>query len=123
MGSLFFCTGLAKLRAAIGATETRDAYDEWTPPFQLARNLCLFAAHAAGVPAMPLVRGRDLKDIFRLVHRGDPEELPAAFDNLVAKMAGFQTNRYQHTPADNAKIARHWGSVGTRFGYGLEDAA
>ena len=47
--------GAEDLGAAIGATATRDANDEWTTPFRLARNLCLFAAHAAGVPAIDTV--------------------------------------------------------------------
>jgi citrate lyase subunit beta / citryl-CoA lyase len=37
------------LSAAIGATANRDADGRYTAPFALARSLCLFAAHAAGV--------------------------------------------------------------------------
>jgi citrate lyase subunit beta/citryl-CoA lyase len=40
------------LAAAIGATANRDEEGGWTSPYQLVRNLCLFAAHAAGVPAI-----------------------------------------------------------------------
>ena len=47
--------GAEDLGSAMGATETRDDNGEWTPPFQLVRNLCLFAAHAAGVPAIDTV--------------------------------------------------------------------
>ena len=47
--------GAEDLGSAIGATATRDINDDWTPPFRLVRNLCLFAAHAAGVPAIDTV--------------------------------------------------------------------
>ena len=47
--------GAEDLGAAIGAGEVRDRLGNWTPPFQLVRNLCLFAAHAAGVPAIDTV--------------------------------------------------------------------
>ncbi len=44
--------GAEDLSAAIGATENREPNGAWTPPFQLARSLCLFGAHAAGVAAI-----------------------------------------------------------------------
>jgi citrate lyase subunit beta/citryl-CoA lyase len=44
--------GAEDLSAAIGATENRESNGAWTPPFQLARSLCLFGAHAAGVAAI-----------------------------------------------------------------------
>ena len=47
--------GAEDLGSAIGATATRDIDGVWTPPFRLVRNLCLFAAHAAGVPAIDTV--------------------------------------------------------------------
>jgi citrate lyase subunit beta/citryl-CoA lyase len=74
--------GAEDLGAAIGATETRDAYDEWTPPFQLARNLCLFAAHAAGVPAIDTVF-TDLIDLAGL----DDEADAARRDGFSGKLA------------------------------------
>ena len=47
--------GAEDLGAAIGATEVRAANGAWTPPFAMVRNLCLFAAHAAGVAAIDTV--------------------------------------------------------------------
>ncbi len=44
--------GAEDLSAAIGATTNRDENGNWTPPYQLVRSLCLFAAHAAGVEAI-----------------------------------------------------------------------
>lgn len=41
--------GAEDLAAAIGSSGNRDADGRYTAPFQLARNLCLFAARAAGV--------------------------------------------------------------------------
>jgi citrate lyase subunit beta/citryl-CoA lyase len=44
--------GAEDLSNAVGATANRDARGQWTAPYQLVRSLCLFAAHAAGVPAI-----------------------------------------------------------------------
>ena len=33
----------------------RDEKGEWTPPFRMVRDLCLFAAHAAGVPVIDTI--------------------------------------------------------------------
>jgi len=47
--------GAEDLAAAVGATNNRDAAGNWTAPYQLARSLCLFAAHAAEVEAIDTV--------------------------------------------------------------------
>jgi citrate lyase subunit beta/citryl-CoA lyase len=44
--------GAEDLAAAVGATANREADGRWTAPYQMVRNLCLFAAHAAGVAAI-----------------------------------------------------------------------
>jgi citrate lyase subunit beta/citryl-CoA lyase len=44
--------GAEDLAAAVGAMTNREADGRWTPPYQLVRSLCLFAAHAAGVEAI-----------------------------------------------------------------------
>ena len=44
--------GAEDLSAVIGATDNKEANGAWTQPYQLARSLCLFAAHAAGVAAI-----------------------------------------------------------------------
>jgi citrate lyase subunit beta/citryl-CoA lyase len=44
--------GAEDLSAAVGATSNRDELGNWTPPYQLVRSLCLFAAHAARVAAI-----------------------------------------------------------------------
>ena len=54
--------GAEDLGSAIGATEVRDGFGGWTPPFEMVRNLCLFAAHAAGVPAIDTIHA-DFRDI------------------------------------------------------------
>lgn len=41
--------GAEDLQAAVGATRNRDSRGRWTPPYQLAKALCLFAARAAGI--------------------------------------------------------------------------
>lgn len=47
--------GAEDLPAAIGAATSREADGSYTPPYELARSLTLFAAHAAGVPAIETV--------------------------------------------------------------------
>jgi len=44
--------GAEDLAAAVGATANRDADGNWTSPYQMVRNLCLFAAHAAETEAI-----------------------------------------------------------------------
>ena len=53
--------GAEDLGAAVGAAAVRDGDGNWTPPFQMVRNLCLFAAHAAGVAAIDTIHA-DFRD-------------------------------------------------------------
>jgi citrate lyase subunit beta/citryl-CoA lyase len=74
--------GAEDLSAAIGATSARDAAGNLTPPFQLARNLCLMAAHAAGVQAIDSIHA-DFRDEAGLAR----EAGEAARDGFTGKMA------------------------------------
>jgi citrate lyase subunit beta/citryl-CoA lyase len=47
--------GAEDLPAAIGATTAREADGRYRPPYELARSLTLFGAHAAGVAAIETV--------------------------------------------------------------------
>ena len=47
--------GVEDLSAAIGASTARESDGRFTPPFEIVRSLALFAAHAAGVPAIETV--------------------------------------------------------------------
>ncbi|MEI5686762.1 HpcH/HpaI aldolase/citrate lyase family protein [Sphingomonas kyungheensis] len=47
--------GAEDLPAAIGATTSREDDGRYTPPYEMARSLTLFAAHAAGVAAIDTV--------------------------------------------------------------------
>jgi citrate lyase subunit beta / citryl-CoA lyase len=47
--------GAEDLPAAIGATTSREPDGRFTPPYEIARSLTLFAAHAAGVAAIETV--------------------------------------------------------------------
>ncbi|NEJ69625.1 CoA ester lyase [Rhizobium phaseoli] len=47
--------GAEDLPAAMGATAARRTDGRYTPPYELARSLTLFAAHAAAVPAIETV--------------------------------------------------------------------
>jgi citrate lyase subunit beta / citryl-CoA lyase len=55
--------GAEDLPAAIGAATAREADGRFTPPYEIARSLALFAAHAAGVAAIetvfPAIRDAD----------------------------------------------------------------
>ena len=44
--------GAEDLSTAVGATTNKQEDGTWSHPYQLARSLCLFGAHAAGVPAI-----------------------------------------------------------------------
>jgi citrate lyase subunit beta/citryl-CoA lyase len=54
--------GAEDLSAAVGAATAREADGGYTAPYLLARGLALFAAHAAGVPAIETVFP-DFRDI------------------------------------------------------------
>jgi len=47
--------GAEDLPAAIGAATSREEDGRYTPPYELARSLTLFGAHAAGIPAIETV--------------------------------------------------------------------
>ncbi len=47
--------GAEDLPAAVGAVTSREADGRYTPPYEMVRSLTLFAAHAAGVPAIDTV--------------------------------------------------------------------
>lgn len=64
--------GAEDLPAAIGASTSREADGSYTAPYQLARSLTLFGAHAAGVPAIETVYPdfRDLDGLATYAARG-----------------------------------------------------
>jgi citrate lyase subunit beta / citryl-CoA lyase len=47
--------GAEDLPTAMGATASRDDRGRYTPPYEVARSLLLFGAHAAGVPAIETI--------------------------------------------------------------------
>jgi hypothetical protein len=64
-----------------------------------------------------------VRRVYQQLELGDSDKLPAALDDFATKMSEFQTNTYRHTPEDDAKVARNWGSIRARLGYGGKDAA
>lgn len=64
--------GAEDLPAAIGAATSREKDGSYTAPYQLARSLTLFGAHAAGVPAIETVYPdfRDLDGLAAYAARG-----------------------------------------------------
>jgi citrate lyase subunit beta/citryl-CoA lyase len=63
--------GAEDLSAAMGATAAREADGQFTAPYQVARSLALFAAHAAGVIAIETVHPdfRDIDNLARVAKR------------------------------------------------------
>jgi len=74
--------GAEDLAAAIGAETNRQEDGSYTPPFELARSLCLFAAATAGVQAIDTVYTdfRDLEGLEREARR-------AVRDGFTGKLA------------------------------------
>jgi citrate lyase subunit beta/citryl-CoA lyase len=64
--------GAEDLPAAIGAATSREEDGRYTPPYETARSLLLFGAHAAGVPAIETVYPafRDLDGLRAYAARG-----------------------------------------------------
>lgn len=74
--------GAEDLAAVVGSTANKDAAGNWTPPYEMTRSLCLFAAANAGVPALDTLYAN-----FR-----DPQGLEAACatsrrDGFVGRLA------------------------------------
>jgi citrate lyase subunit beta/citryl-CoA lyase len=63
--------GVEDLSSAIGATMARESTGGFTPPYEVARALALFGAHAAGVQAIETVYPdfRDLEGLARAAKR------------------------------------------------------
>jgi citrate lyase subunit beta/citryl-CoA lyase len=74
--------GSEDLGTALGVTTARDAFGHLTGPFALARNLCLVAAHAAGVQPIDSIYA-DFQDEAGLIS----EAAEAARDGFTGKMA------------------------------------
>ena len=74
--------GSEDLGTAIGASTAREASGDFTGPFALARNLCLFAAHAAAVQPIDSIYAN-----FRDEAGLEREAREAARDGFTAKMA------------------------------------
>lgn len=96
--------GAEDLPASVGASTSREEDGRYTAPFEMARSLTLFAAHAAGVPAIDTVFPRieamdDLKAYIGRARRDGFTGMMAIHPVQVAAInEGF-------TPSD-AEIAR-----------------
>ena len=74
--------GAEDLSAELGASDTRDGAGNFTSPFMLARNLCLFAAHACSAQPIDSIYA-DFRDEAGLRR----EAVEAARDGFTGKMA------------------------------------
>ena len=99
--------GAEDLSTAVGASSNRDESGNWLPPYQLARSLCLFAAAAAGVPAVDTVY-TDFKDA------GGLAEFAAAarrdgFEGMLAvhpEQVAIINKAFVPTPAETERAQR-----------------
>jgi citrate lyase subunit beta/citryl-CoA lyase len=98
--------GAEDLPAAVGAMSSREADGRYTPPYELARSLCLFGAVAAGVSPIETVypafrdldglaayAGRARRDGFTGMMAIHPSQVPvinAAFTPSAAEIAHAQ---------------------------------
>ena len=99
--------GAEDLGAAVGATEVRDGFGGWTPPFRMVRNLCLFAAHAAEVPAIDTIHA-DFRDLEGLVD-ACAEARRDGFSGKLAIHPGqveIINNSFQPTPEEVERAQR-----------------
>ncbi|MBX5132794.1 CoA ester lyase [Rhizobium lentis] len=95
--------GAEDLPAAIGASTARRTDGRYTPPYELARSLTLFAAHAAAVPAIETVYPdfRDLNGLRSYAGRGRRD----GFSGMMAiHPSQIETINHAFTP-DTAEIA------------------
>ena len=98
--------GAEDLPASIGATAARESDGRYTAPIETARSLALFAAHAAGVPAIETVypdfrdgdglagyAARGARDGFTgmmAIHPSQVEPINRAFSPSAEEIAGAQ---------------------------------
>ncbi|WP_434734612.1 CoA ester lyase (plasmid) [Rhizobium sp. YTUHZ044] len=95
--------GAEDLPAAIGAATARRTDGRYTPPYELARSLTLFAAHAAAVPAIETVYPdlRDLNGLRAYASRGRRD----GFSGMMAiHPSQVETINHAFTP-DAAEVA------------------
>ena len=98
--------GAEDLPAAIGATAAREADGRYTPPIETVRSLALFAAHAAGIPAIETVypNFRDLGGLAAYAARGardgftgmmaiHPDQVPVINQAFTPSEAGIAVAR------------------------------
>jgi citrate lyase subunit beta/citryl-CoA lyase len=93
--------GAEDLPAAIGAATNREEDGRYTPPYELARSLTLFGAHAAGVPAIETVfpAFRDIQGLARYAGRAGRD----GFTGMMAiHPAQIETINDAFTPSEDA---------------------
>lgn len=92
--------GAEDLGAAIGAMSKRGDTSEWSDPFSLARSLCLFAASAAGVPAIDTLFA-DFRDSEGLRSSADRARRDGFTGKLAIHPAQVETINAAFTPAES----------------------
>jgi hypothetical protein len=58
-----------------------------------------------------------LQSLYQHLNLGCFEEFKPRLEDYLAKVAGYETNRYEITPELRAEIDRRWGKVIQRYGY------
>ena len=95
--------GAEDLPAAIGATTARRTDGRYTPPYELARSLVLFAAHAAAVPAIDTVYP-DFRDLNGLKAYAGRARRDGFSGQMIIHPSQVETINHAFTP-DASEIA------------------
>ena len=59
----------------------------------------------------------EMRRLYEQLELGGFEEFRPRLEQYLATIKGYETNRYQLTPALRAEITRRWGKVIDRYGY------
>jgi citrate lyase subunit beta/citryl-CoA lyase len=98
--------GAEDLSAAVGAATNKEPDGNWTFPYQLARALCLFAASAAGVPAIDTLYA-DFRDMAGLQAACDTARRDGFIGKLAIHPAQVDVSNQAFTPsAEEIEYAR-----------------
>lgn len=119
--------GAEDLSAAVGAASAREVDGRYRPPYELARSLTLFAAHAAGVAAIETVYP-DLADLDGLaayamrgrqdgftgmlaLHPNQIAPIHAGFTPTASEVAAATAIVTRFAAADGAGVLQHEGRM------------
>jgi hypothetical protein len=60
----------------------------------------------------------EMRALYERLNLGDFEAVLPRLENYLASVAGYETNRYELTPAQREEIGRRWGHIIEKYDYG-----